>query len=92
MEDLQPYEMFFKLKEDHELLGKSGTLFSVRDRLLNIDTGSYYIVLGKVILDEEEATIGLGVCSIDKENLENIFVEDRETFNKYAGNILVTIN
>ena len=86
--DVYPFTKLFKLKEDHEVLGQSGTLFVVRDTVTSLETGVSNLLFGEVVVEDERVSVSFGKCTVDKRFVETFFdvVED-ETFHQCQDRI-----
>ncbi|MED3013824.1 hypothetical protein P4359_33115, partial [Bacillus thuringiensis] len=78
--ELVTNETLFEVKEDHKVLGKSGTIYSIIDFLPDIETGETKLVLGKSEFDTERGQMCTQLFGVvDKLQVENFFYIIEET-------------
>ncbi|MGF2715652.1 hypothetical protein ACQUY5_25940 [Bacillus cereus] len=74
MFNLEVLHSLVKLKEDHPKLGEAGTVFSVVDYIIDIETNSTKALLGKPEYNEVlEKTCTLSNCTVTEEDVANLF-------------------
>ncbi|PGF05319.1 hypothetical protein [Bacillus toyonensis] len=82
--ELVTNETLLEVKEDHEVLGKRGTIYSIIDFLPDIETGESKLVLGKSDYDTERGQVCTQLFGvIDKLQVENFFSLVEETYPNY---------
>ncbi|PGF05318.1 hypothetical protein [Bacillus toyonensis] len=84
MLNLEIAHSLLQLKEDHSKLGEAGTVFSVVDYVLDVQTDNTKALLGKPEYNEVlEQVWTLPVCTVTEEEIENLFVVLEEPLHKY---------
>ncbi|MGF2715653.1 hypothetical protein ACQUY5_25945, partial [Bacillus cereus] len=86
--DVMPFEKLYKLKEDHEVLGFSGTLFVIRHTVVCLETNVTKLLLGEVVVEDERVCASFGKCTVDKRFVETFFdLVENETFHQYQDRL-----
>ncbi|MEC2463571.1 hypothetical protein P9X10_01470 [Bacillus cereus] len=82
-------ETLLKVKEDHEMLGKSGTVYSIVDFIPDMETGKSKVLLGKSSYNGESRSVSTQLSGVvDRDSIETLFEIMKEMYANYVKDII----